>query len=493
MDNRNYIVEKIKTVILVVLFLLTILLLYFFWKDIKFGEVHLNDFRLSAREEFYETVEVTDVIVPTHIDICLENGTYTKIEEKTEEYWSGDEGGMLGLFKSFVSSGDEFIEEITEAQYDGVMERVSAKAVFDYYLPFRDYCALLGVSNPAGSEMIGVISEMGFSRGSVESMFIYDAEKDKYFRIVSDVTSESFINSIEAGAALENTTYYPLESFTGVDLKREILVPAFLEKNIAVVTATADFAGGHANIANTLARNFFSGSFDFVRRIQEENGRVIFVYGYGEKRLTIDPDGTVSYRSDAASMTKVAYFDAMRLALATVAQQGGFAPESGEEFKPFLLDSVMLPDGNGYRFEFGILAGGEKVYYHDGSAVVCEVVNGEITRFDRKYIVFDDSMTEGEMREAHSAINVIAQNYEYIYGEILEDDIKAAEDRFSYVVSLISDISYGYIYDEEAGLLRPCYVISLADGSVRTYFDLFTAEPLQNSNVGTMEGTDGLG
>ena len=42
MDNRerSNLIEKIKTVILVVLFLVTILLLYFFWKDMSFGDRH---------------------------------------------------------------------------------------------------------------------------------------------------------------------------------------------------------------------------------------------------------------------------------------------------------------------------------------------------------------------------------------------------------------------------------------------------------------------
>ena len=86
MDNRerSNLIEKIKTVILVVLFLVTILLLYFFWKDMSFGDVSLNDI-ISPREEFVETVEVADVIVPTHIDVCLDNGTYIKVSERLKK------------------------------------------------------------------------------------------------------------------------------------------------------------------------------------------------------------------------------------------------------------------------------------------------------------------------------------------------------------------------------------------------------------------------
>lgn len=512
MDNRerSNLIEKIKTVILVVLFLVTILLLYFFWKDMSFGDVSLNDI-ISPREEFVETIDVEDVIVPTHIDVCLDNGTYTKIEKKASSYWNEGENSMQSVFRMFVSSGDEFIEEITEKQYDEVMEYISAKAVFDYYLPFRDYCTLLGVSSPAGSEMIGIISEAGFSSGSYESMFIYDAEKDKYYRIVSDVSSEAFLNEVLAMSQEENTTYFPLESFVGENFKREILVPAYFESTLKDVTAKPDFGEEISDGANDMARSFFSGTFDFVRRIQEENGRVIFIYGYGEKTLTIDIDGSVSYKADVEGTLKPGYFDALKLALATISQQGGFATADGSEFVPYILSSGILKSGNGYSFEFGALVNGEKSYYYSGCPLRIVVENGQVSRFERKFVTFGDGGTTDFPREAHSAINVLAQNYDYIYERIMEESIVDSElggngnvagdfgkvrnedDKFAYVASVINDISYGYVYDEEEGLLRPCYVISTFGGALRTYFDLYTAEPLDDGALGIVEEENGLG
>lgn len=94
------------------------------------------------------------------------------------------------------------------------------------------------------------------------------------------------------------------------------------------------------------------------------------------------------------------------------------------------------------------------------------------------------------MREAHSAVNVLAQNYEYIYNAvtalaegdeadgILKNKRMTSDSRFEIVASLISDMSIGYFFDEENSVLKPCYVISLFDEVTVMYFDIETAEPV---------------
>ena len=74
-QGRSTIKEKIKNVVLVVLFLFTILLLYFFWKDEELKEFSLADLRFSDEKE--NVIAINDITVPSHIDICFGNETYT--------------------------------------------------------------------------------------------------------------------------------------------------------------------------------------------------------------------------------------------------------------------------------------------------------------------------------------------------------------------------------------------------------------------------------
>lgn len=516
MNNREkgYIKEKIKTAVLVVLFLQTILLLYFFWQDITFKDIKFKSF-LTLGENVAEIVPPEELIMPSHIDVCLDNDTYTRLDGDVSEYWSDtndERSGELAMMKCVfdaMATGDEFVEEITAEQYEEVMGMLSAKAVFDYYLPYREYCTLLGITNPPGTEMIEAIGEIGFSAGSAESMFVYDNIKEKYYRIVSDFSASSFLEKVAALAADKNTSYYPLEAFVGTDLTSGVLIPQFMETDITEGTAyreAGDLQGHDAKVDMTeagteFARTFFSDTFDFVRRVEEENGRITYIYGYGEKILTIYENGRIEYRANNTGGGDSGYMNSLTEALSVIAELGGFNTLSGTAFTPY-LSFVQVINEQGrtepiYRFEFGMLLDGEKVYMENENVAVIEICGGQVSYFARNYIETPAASYRGNVREAHSAVNVLAQNYEYIYGAIMQLDRTAisektdmqqaarmtSDERFEFVASLISDMSIGYLFDEANCILKPCYVIELFDGAAKMYFDIETAEPITGSEA----------
>ena len=114
-QGRSTIKEKIKNVVLVVLFLFTILLLYFFWKDEELKEFSLADLRFSDEKE--NVIAINDITVPSHIDICFGNETYTKISANKESYWDGSDMSVFAAVKAVISSQDTYTEEITKEQY----------------------------------------------------------------------------------------------------------------------------------------------------------------------------------------------------------------------------------------------------------------------------------------------------------------------------------------------------------------------------------------
>src|SRR5665647_336627 len=114
------ILENIKSVLLVVLIISTILLLYFFW-----GDISLDDFKLSDSQENYQTVAVKDLIVPSRLIISLGEDSY-KLAEKDK--WSEMAQGL----DEFMQSDTLIVEEITKEQYESVMKISSIRAKFNY-------------------------------------------------------------------------------------------------------------------------------------------------------------------------------------------------------------------------------------------------------------------------------------------------------------------------------------------------------------------------
>lgn len=494
-QSGSSIKEKIKSVILVVLFLFTILLLYFFWQDSKFPQFSLED--LGFRDNNEEAVAIRDLIVPSHIDICFDNETYTKVSRGREAYWDGEDMSLLESFKSVIASEDTYIEEITEEQYEEIMKFASIRAVFEYYLPFGEYCSFLGLDNPRSTDAVASISELGFSSGSTESMFIYDRANDEYFRIVSDFSAEELLDKAKELSTAENQTYYPLEQYVGSDLKGRVLIPSILETDLAEVFVSRDFGEGNEEEAASAARSFFSGNFDFVRKIEEESGRIIYMYGYGERTLTTDIDGSLEYRAqlqtDGGAAGGGSYFASLERVLSAVAGQGGFATSAGQGLRPYMAYAAALEDG-GYRFELGFTAGGENVYFENGSPIAAEVSDGHLTYFRRYFLNFDEEKTIGKMTEASSPLNVIAGYYENIYTMLENPEIgkggeeaknrdeegryrmTGSEDRMNYVFDAVCDMTTGYLYIEDENKLKPCHALVLDGGKLTVYFDLETGK-----------------
>jgi len=130
---------------------------------------------------------------------------------------------------------------------------------------------------------------------------------------------------------------------------------------------------------------------------------------------------------------------------------------------------------------------GSPLYYEEGDPIVVEVTYGQVTYYKRHVINFDPEDIKAVEagagdKETLSAVNVIAQNYQYIYDTLLlTGEINAAVNQsvtFEDVASLVNSMQIGYLKqaDREITEIRPVWVVRMNDTEI--YFDLYTAEPV---------------
>jgi hypothetical protein len=92
-------------------------------------------------------------------------------------------------------------------------------------------------------------------------------------------------------------------------------------------------------------------------------------------------------------------------------------------------------------------------------------------------------------REAFSAVNMIAQNYQYIHLTLLNEryDLSSVESDalFEAVSNLIDSVEIGYMKPEYRvhanNELVPVWIVQVAD--IVFYFDLYDAKPLGYTNT----------
>jgi regulatory protein YycH of two-component signal transduction system YycFG len=467
------IIEKIKNVILVVLVCTTILLLYFLW-----GNASLEDFMFLEEGTHYEKLATEDVIVPKQIIICMGNDNHTIAE--------GDMTSIVDVFRSFSTEGNLLIEEITKDKYQAVMEYPSIRATFGYNIDFDGFCERYEINQSLGFDNIGTITEIGFSEGSPASTFIYDGEKKKYFRMVGNDTKNNFTAFEYITESGDNATYYPLKAYLGEESINDTLIPVELPTALNAVPYQQDFEIDQKDTIGDFAKTFFGESFDFVRKVEESDGTVIYMYGYGQKVLIISPDGTVEYKEESktSSTNQLSFFNALETSLNFIAVHGGFKTVSGNAIKPYLTDVTSITgEKQGFRFVFSFLVNENKLFYAKKNPLILEVVDGQVSYFRRDFIeVGDTSVNEGvnAQREAVSAINMLALNFGDVRDTLVTEGIiqKELQNQISFeqVANKIDNLYFGYYKppaESELQELMPAWIVEI-DG-IRLYMDLYEA------------------
>jgi hypothetical protein len=461
------IIENIKSSIIVVLMISTILLLYFFW-----GKLSLEDIKLPTSQNNYEIMDVKDLLVPSQIIISLGEDSY-----KLAEISKWDE--MAQALDEFMQSDPLLVEEITKEQYNKVMNDSSIRAKFDYQMSLNEFCAASEIKTSPSYDGIETMSEIGYGRISEESLLIYDSKKTKYFRIIFSNSANLLGSLLDSQLEEDSPVYFTLGKYLGGNVSNETIIPITFQTNLNKFDYNREIYSKKNDDVSTLAQSYFGKNFDFIRKIEEGNGTVIYMYGYGQKVLIVNTNGIVEYKEESIGINnEVGYLDSLKTALNFILTHGGFEGSTGSKYKPFLKNVEISMDGNGkYTFTFGLEVNGNRVYYQDMDPIKIEITKNQVTYFKRDLSEYNVEQVEtniDQYKEAYSAINMLAENYKYFVNEM------GMIGTFEEIANRIISLKYGYAVvrknDQIQGTARPAWIVGF-DG-MEAYFDLYSIEPL---------------
>jgi len=463
-------IETIKSILIVVLFLFTILLLTLFWGSKPFQTLIGDEIQAAEAMALHETFQ------PDRIEVCFGGDSYTVIREGFSV--------MADCFRTFSANKNLSIEEIAAERYAEVMEQPSIKAVFDYYVPFSTICEIYGIDRIAGADSVDALSEFGYSSIYDDRMYIFDKKTYKYFRVVGDSNNcfKALVSQI-AAAESGSATYVTL-AYIGGEIDNRTLCPiSSFESDIYDVPYYQEDHPEQADRASSAVRGFFSDNFDFVRRIEEESGTVIYMYGYGRIVVIARSDGTLEFKmeDDERPAVQLKYLEAFERANAFIAVHGAFETKNGIPLVPYIKEVILNPDDKkGFRFIFGASINGSRIYYQAGAPVIVDVTGGKVTYYKRDMINVDavelKSADDGA-REVFSAINIVANNLEYIRSVLAKR--RAIDNEgisFEALAEQIECFDYGYLRpDNNEGILEASWIVTIS--GIEFYFGLDDGYP----------------
>ena len=183
--SKPRVIEKVKDVVLVVLFLSTILLLYFFWSDMSFDEISLPSYEGAT----LETPALQDIMRPSQISVNFGGENYTIVSSGNKDVWyndKSDQESILGELNRFGQTENILLEEITPEKYEESMTYPSIWAEFDYHIPFVEFCKKYNINAPQSYNGIAYLTGLGYSEASSQSLLVYDGLNEKFYRLATD-------------------------------------------------------------------------------------------------------------------------------------------------------------------------------------------------------------------------------------------------------------------------------------------------------------------
>lgn len=461
MENREKLIGNIKNILIAVLFISAVLLLSFFWNDISLGD--LENIAKGIQEDDEYMPELSELTRPGQIEISFGSGAYTVIsadwqleshginikglsgDNETPEdadkdsglYGAGDtilENGIYDylrlIMSEYLSRPDIVQEKIEESQYEEVMSYQSITAAFAFDIPFVDFLNNNGIDAPQGSSSIANITEISFSAVSSENLFIYDDSAKAYYRFVTgdsdfaESMSDTLSTLIDSIEETDITAYYTIENLAGI--KNDTLIPVYQADSVRELQCSSEFSISDAAEVRKYEQMFFPSGLDFIRKITENKGSLIYTYGYNQKVLLLDEAGSISYTEemDASSYSDIGFYEGLQEAVEYVRSHGGWSSMISERAVPYLSSVVRISseDGkyNGYRYEFSIKLKGIPVSFTSGAMLSIDVYGSQITSYQRDIVALSQK-NSGERLEVINAINVITEEYDEI-GRIIADE-----------------------------------------------------------------------
>ena len=475
------IIEKAKSICLVVLFLSTVLLLCFFWGNISFDSIK------SQQEVNAEEIpDITYMIKPDQIVVTFGANNYTVIAPGNLDVWYNSSGAacMAKEIGRFGRAENILVEEITYAQYQEVMQFRSILAEFAYDIPMADFFQNYQIKKPSNYDVIETVTAIGYSTASEKHLFVYDGKNHKYYRLVADVENADFEALIASIEAKDYNSYNPISAYMGIEVENKTLIPVEIKTNLRTFLFRQESYSYQTEKINAIAENFFGRNMDFVRTITEDSGTVIYMYSYAKNVLIVNTDGSIEYKEEQTSDTEQSFLEALETAVQFVARHGSWESRNGAKLTPYLKDVSLNPNKKkGFRFTFGMEANGNRLFYEKGDPIVIDVTSGQVTYYKRNMIDFDQEDLETietySAEAAFSPVNLIANNYEYLY-HILEtpDDKNMDEDQFKAVATAVNKMQIGYVRMADEGIteIYPVWMVLL--NNTKVYFNLYSAEPI---------------
>ncbi len=486
--------ERIKSVVLVVLFLVSLTLIQGIWFYLPVGGV----ISIANNADLQDIdIDVTDILSPQSFFISFGGGNHTVFFSEPYEVWNistppeaKKEVSIWDTVKPILKEylGNEFIyEEITVEEWERINKFKSVRMNFATGIPGDSLISALSGGNREIFEIHDSINTILIPATDVEQKNIYigNYEENRYHKLTGAIIGSEIrllIENIEKNVDDRGYMYYvSMKDISNVN--NDVLVPLFDKTSIPSYIARNQIdVSDNANV-RSIANQFFGSGFNFVKRITEIDGTYIYMYGYGEKALKVNKKGILEYmeKNDKEKTTPdLDFLDSLKYAVKFVEERISW-PVNIENTYLSGYEEIEKESEKGYRFSFNYRLNGLPVFIPDigeDRGIVVEIIGKQITYYRRVVKRYGKKLDDEEDTERRilNIIEVLRRHSGLIknsYVNFSQKEWNQEQIDALQIEELIDEIELAY-YSDRDDVLKPVWEITV--DNIVYYFDLYTGE-----------------
>lgn len=444
--------EKIKTLTLILLFTISISLIFL--------DTNLSKYTMDLKKLYMNNIiteeDLNFVIKPQRIFIHFGGGNNTEIIYNKDVYWIESKN----ILKEFLNKESK-IQEINYKEYNFKKNIKSIELIFFKGMDGNILNKAIYAHNSPISNIKGIIEILIPLVDDKGVYFLTD--KNKVFKIESDYVKDiEIVNELEKS---DYTQYYTIHSIFD-KIENNTMLPLSIENNYVKLKAKNYFNFENDEYIDKIAARFFNEKYAFTSRTVDTNGINTFVYGYGEKVLRIDPNGYIEYLNETVNDKELNKEDALIKAL-------NFLRSQYIDINGLYVSNIKestIKGKKSYSFGFSYLIKNLKVKTYDIKYPIEVTIIG-----DRVYSY------KSILKVVEYSLNSDHDNHIMTYQEILDKNFKVFKKDLGYLTGEdafenLEDIELVYFLNENDTFIPAWHLII---GKKNYIFDAYKGEILR--------------
>ncbi|MBF8982325.1 hypothetical protein IZY60_02125 [Lutibacter sp. B2] len=478
--------EGFKTGLIAGLFILSLALNQQAWFNTSFDKMIPLMKRFSTIEEKINTIakeDMADIVNPQSFSINFGGGLHTVLYAEPYDVWKK----TIDILKTKHSENKISVHEVEKDEWQEASKFRSITMDFGYDISRDLLMEILEIKEAAIFKKTSDIDSIVISLMEDMSIYMGNKKDQSYYRIDGIDHEYSFSKIIKDIEDSKYEVYYPMNDIYGVE--NDTLMQMSTSDNVHQLEVEQEIIPTNEGQAESFAGTFFGDNLDFIRKIKEASGSVIYMYGYGQKVLRLEETGVLEYIEEMDTQKpeiNTSLVEALKIARKFVREHGSWS-----NIDAHLRGINVIKNGKGYEFLFGYRLNGIPIYM-DEEGKKEEIVEPIEVQVVGKQVIYYKRILKREKNtisflDAEEDLNIIPSseiidiNFNAIKDDYLAEDSHKNQkidekDISQQVLREITSVEIGYLdyINKESEKLMPIWIIKT--NKKVYYFDAYSGE-----------------